>query len=664
MNIMDLIERSNEEQADPTRERGVLMTEQTLISPPPAFAAAANVRDPAIYEHAQRDPAAFWAEQATRLNWRRAWDRPLDWETPWAKWFVGGSLNASENCVDRHLATWRKNKAAIIWEGEPGDQRVLTYRDLHREVGRVATVLRRLGVGSGDRVAIYMPVIPELPIAMLACARLGAVHVVVYSGYSPDALADRVADCGARVIVTADAGYHRGNIVPLKDNVDVALSACQGVERVLVVRRAGEQQTSIAMRPQRDIWWHEAVDDAPWDAVVPEAVPSEHPLAIMYASGAAGRPKGLLHTTGGYLVGAATTANWIYDLKEEDVFFCTADLGWSIGQTYGVYGPLLNGATVLLHEGTADMPNRDRYWRLVARHGVTTFVTTPSTIRMTMRAGGPPAERHDLSSLRLLSTVGEPISTDEWRWFHERIGGGRCPIVNAWWQTEAGMAMIAPLPGITLLKPGSATLPLPGVAMDVVDDQGFPVGPDVPGYLVVTAPWPGMARSIWGDPERYYRQYWGRFEATYVTGDGARRDADGYYWLLGRVDDVLNVAGQRLSSIEIENALAEHPSVAEAAVIGVRHPLKGQAVVAWVVMAPGQAASDAMSVELKAHVAEKIGGMARPDQIYYLAALPRTPGSPVVMRRLLRAVAEGRVPGGAAALLDPDVLAEYAEPLG
>jgi acetyl-CoA synthetase len=664
MGIMDLIERSNEEQAGPAGERGSPMTEQALIPPPPAFAAAANVRDPAIYEHARHDPVTFWAEQATRLNWRHTWERPLEWETPWAKWFVGGSLNASENCVDRHLATWRKNKAALIWEGEPGDQRVLTYRDLHREVGRAATVLRRLGVAAGDRVAIYMPVIPELPIAMLACARLGAVHAVVYSGYSPDALADRLADCGARVVITADAGYHRGNIVPLKDNVDVALATCPTVERVLVVRRAGEQQASVSMRRPRDFWWHEAVEDAPWDEVAPEALPSEHPLAIMYASGAAGRPKGLLHTTGGYLVGAATTANWIYDLKDEDVFFCTADLGWSIGQTYGVYGPLLNGATVLLHEGTADMPTRDRYWRLVARHGVTVLVTSPSTIRMAMRAGDPPAARHDLSSLRLLGTMGEPINTEEWRWFYEHIGGGRCPIVNAWWQTEAGMAMIAPLPGLTALKPGSATLPLPGVAMDVVDDQGYPVGPEAPGYLVVTAPWPGMARSIWGDPDRYFRQYWGRFESTYVTGDGARRDSDGYYWLLGRVDDVLNVAGQRLSSIEIENALTEHPSVAEAAVIGVRHPLKGQAVVAWVVLAPGQTASDAMTVELKAHIAERIGSMARPDQIYYLAALPRTPGSPVVMRRLLRAVAEGRVPGGAAALLDPAVLAEYAEPLG
>ena len=651
------------ESADQPSIREAPATTKRLLPPPAAFAAAANVRDPAIYEQARRDPSAFWAEQATRLSWRRGWDHVLEWGPPWAKWYVGGYLNASENCVDRHLATWRKNKAAIIWEGEPGDQRVLTYRDLHREVGRVATVLRRLGVQPGDRVALYMPVIPELPIAMLACARLGAVHAVVFSGYSPEALRDRITDSGARVVITADGGYHRGNLVPLKDNVDVALTECPAVEHTLVVRRVGEQQLAVAMRSQRDLWWHETVDEAPWDEVAPEPMESEHPLAIMYAAGAAGRPKGLLHTTGGYLVGTAATASWIYDLKEEDVFFSTADLSWSIGQSYGVYGPLLNGVTVLLYEGTFDMPSRDRYWQLVARHGVTVLLTTPSTIRSAMRSATGPEHRHDLSSLRLLGTVGEPVSPDEWLWYFEHVGGGRCPIVDAWWQTEAGMAMIAPLPGVTPLKPGSATLPLPGVAADIVDDQGFSVGPDVPGYLVVTAPWPAMARSIWGDPERYFRQYWGRFAGTYLTGDGARRDADGYYWLLGRVDDVLNVAGQRLSTIEIENALAEHPSVAEAAAIGVRHPIKGQAVVAYVVLMPGQAASDAMTVELKAHVVEKIGSMARPDQIYYVAELPRARGTQV-MRRLLREVAEGRVSGGLAALLDPEVRARYDEPLG
>ncbi|HEX9056161.1 MAG TPA: acetate--CoA ligase [Ktedonobacterales bacterium] len=637
--------------------------EREPIRPAREFAAIANVRDASIYERAGRDPAAFWAEQASRLTWRRAWDRVLDWDAPWAQWFSGGQLNACENCVDRHLATWRRNKAAIIWEGEPGEQRVLTYRDLHREVARVAAVLRGLGVRAGDRVAIYMPVIPELPIAMLACARLGAVHAVVFSGYSSEALTDRINDCGARVLVTADGGYHRGNVVPLKDHADLALLECPTVEHVLVARRIGEPLSPVVMHAGRDHWWHEMVDEAPWDAVSPEPVESEHPLAIMYASGAAGRPKGLLHTTGGYLVGTVTTASWIFDLKDEDVFFSTGDLGWSIGQSYSVYGPLANGATVLLYEGTADIPTRDRYWRMIARHGVTVLSTSPSAIRTAMRADPEPGRHHDLSSLRLLSAVGEPIGAETWMWYYEHVGGGRCPIVDNWWQTETGMAMIAPLPGITPLKPGSATLPLPGVQADIMDDQGFPVGTDMPGHLVITAPWPAMARTIWHDPERYYRTHWGRFEGVYLTGDGARRDADGYYWLLGRVDDVLNVAGQRISTLEIENELKQHPSVADTAVVGVRHPMKGQAIAAYVVLGPGQPASDAMTVELKAFLVEKIGDLARPDHIYYLDELPRGRGSQV-MRRLLRDVAEGTVPGGTAALLDPNVRAHYTEPVG
>jgi acetyl-CoA synthetase len=636
---------------------------EILIPPPTAFAAAANVRDAAIYDRARSDPAAFWAEQATRLEWSQAWERVLDWQTPWAKWFVGGRLNACANCVDRHLTTWRRNKAAILWEGEPGDTRVLTYRDLAREVAQAAAVLRNLGVQPGDRVALYMPMIPELAIAILACARLGAVHAVVYSGYSPEALRDRVNDCGARVLVTADAGYHRGNIVPLKDQADVALAECPTVDRALVVRRVGEQVQAVNMRPGRDVWWHEALDAAPWDAVAPEPMDSEHPLAIMYASGAAGRPKGLLHTTGGYLVGTATTANWIFDLKDEDVLFYTYDLGWSRGQSYSLYGPLANGTTVLLYEGTPDVPNRDRYWRLVAKYGVTVLCTSPSAIRGAMRWDPEPARRHALGSLRLLGTVGEPISADTWMWYYEQVGGGQCPIVDSWWQTETGMAMIAPLPGITPLKPGSATLPLPGVQADIVDDQGYPVGPDTPGHLVITAPWPAMARSVWGDPDRYYRQYWGRFEGIYLTGDGARRDSAGYYWLLGRVDDVLNVAGQRISTQEIENVLGQHPGVADAAVIGVRHPLKGQAIAAFVVLAPSLAGSDAMTVELKAYLVEKIGDLARPDRIYYVPELPRARGSQV-MRTLLRDVAEGQVPGGVAALLDPEIRARYTEHLG
>jgi acetyl-CoA synthetase len=579
------------------------------------------------------------------------------------QWFIGGELNAAYNCVDRHLATWRRNKAALIWEGEPGDRRVLTYRDLHREVAQTAAVLRGLGVRAGDRVALYLPMIPELPIAMLACARLGAIHAVVFSGYSPEALRDRINDCGARLLITADAGYHRGNAVPLKESVDAVLDACPNIERVLVVRRAGEQTQLPAMAAGRDLWWHDEVESASWDEVACEPVESEHPLAIMYASGAAGRPMGLVHATGGYLVGAATTANWIYDLKDEDVFFCTGDLGWSMSQTYSVYGALANGATVLLYEGTPDTPTRERYWDLVARYGVTILVTSPSAIRAARHWDPHPAARRNLSSLRLLGTIGEPIDRDAWLWYHREVGGGRCPIVDAWWQTEAGMAMIAPLPGLTPLKPGSATLPLPGVEPEVVDDQGMPQEADMPGHLVVTAPWPAMARGIWGDPDRYYRQYWGRFAATYLTGDGACRDDEGYYWLLGRVDDVLNVNGQRISTIEIENVLALHPSVKEAAVVGVRHPLKGQAIAAFVVLQPNQPANDAMNVELKAHLAERIGDLARPDRIIYIAELPRSRGSQV-MRELLRDVAEGNVPGGPAALLDPDIRARYTESVG
>jgi acetyl-CoA synthetase len=634
-----------------------------LIPPPPSFAANANVRDASIYERGRRDPEGFWAEQAARLSWRHVWDRVLEWQAPEARWFVGGYLNACENCVDRHLTTWRRNKAAIIWEGEPGEERVLTYHDLRRAVGHAAAALRALGVQPGDRVAIYMPVIPELPVAILACARLGAVHVVIYSGFSPDAVRDRINDSGARVLLTADGGYRRGNIIPLKDQADVALAECPGVQRVLVVRRLGEQTLPVYMAAGRDQWWHDVVDAMDWEAVAPEPVESEHPLAIMYASGASGRPKGLVHATGGYLVGTAVTASWIYDLKDEDVFFLTADLGWSVGQSYGLYGPLANGATILLYEGTADFPSRDRYWRLVARYGVTVLVTSPSAIRASMRAGEAPERAHNLSSLRLLGTVGEPIGAEAWLWYRQHVGRGQCPIVDAWWQTEAGMAVIAPLPGITALKPGSATLPLPGVRVDVVDDQGFPTDPDIPGHLVITAPWPSMARTVWGDPDRYYRQYWGRFEGVYLTGVGARRDADGYFWLLGRIDDVLIVSGQRISTFEIENVIAEHPSVAEVAVVGVRHPLKGQAVAAFVVLKEGQHASDAMTVELKAFVVEKIGDLARPDQIYYVGELPRARGGQV-MRRLLRDIAEGKVSGGTAALLDPELRTRYAEPLG
>jgi acetyl-CoA synthetase len=630
-----------------------------IFLPQPTFVSQANVHDPEIYKCARHDLAAFWDAESNRLAWRRPHDQILDWQPPTARWFIGGQLNACENCVDRHLTTWRRNKAAILWEGEPGDRRVLTYRDLFVEVAKAAAVLRRLGVQTGDRVAIYLPMIPELAIAILACARLGAIHTVVYSGYSPEALRDRIIDCGARLLITGDAGYHRGNAVPLKENVDSILDACPSIEQVLVVRRVGEQmQQQVAMVAGRDWCWHEELESASWDEVGCEPVDSEHPLAIMYVSDAAGRPQGLVHTTGGYLLGVATTANWIYDLKDEDVVFCTGDLGWSIGQSYGLYGLLANGATIVLYEGTFDAPTCGRYWQLVARYGITILITTPSTLRAVRRWDGEPEHHHNLNSLRLLGTYGEPIAPDTWLWYYQHVGAGRCPIVDAWWQTETGMALIAPLPGVTPLQPGSAALPLPGVETEVLDDQGYPVGPNTPGHLVVTAPWPAMARGVWGDPERFYRQHWGRFGGAYLTGDRARRDAGGYHWFLGRVDNVLSVSGQRISAHEIEDVLTQHPFVADAAVIGVRHPLKGQALTAFIVLNPGQPAGDAMSVELGAYLVEKIGDLARPDRIYYLSELPFAHSCQLI-RPLLRYIAEGRVPGGIAALRDPVICARY-----
>jgi acetyl-CoA synthetase len=641
----------------------VAQTPSAAIRPRMEFATAANVRDPGIYERAERAGPGFWGEQAGRISWIRPWERVLDWNPPWAGWFLGGQLNACANCVDRHLAGWRRNKAAIIWEGEPGDSRVLTYRGLAYEVDRAASALRARGVQAGDRVAIYLPVIPELPIVMLACARIGAIHAVIFSGFSADAVRARVNDCGAKILVTADGGYHRGGVVALKTTADAALAGCPSIEHVLVVRRVGAELDPAPMLTDRDTWWSDALAAAPRAAVAPEPVESEHPLAIMYTSGAAGQPTGLLHTTGGYLVGAAATASWVFDLKDEDVVFCTADLGWAFGQSYGVYGPLANGATVLIYEGTPDVPTRARYWDMVERHGVTVLTAAPSAIRAARRADATPSAHHDLRSLRLLASIGEPVDADTWDWYARAVGGGRCPVVDAWWQTETGMVMIAPLPGLTPLKPGSATRPLPGVAAAVVDDQGFPVAADVPGHLVITAPWPAMARSVWGDPQRYYRHHWGRFQGIYLTGDGARRDADGYYWLLGRVDDALNVSGQRISTLEVENVLQHHTAVADAAVVGVRHPLKGQAMAAFVVLAPGQRASDAMTVELKAHLVESIGEIARPDRVHYVEELPRARGKQV-LRDLLRDIAEGHVSGGTAALLDPEVRARYTPRIG
>ncbi|HWP29141.1 MAG TPA: acetate--CoA ligase, partial [Chloroflexota bacterium] len=628
--------------------------------PPPQFQAQANVRDAAVYREAAADLEGFWARAAEELHWFRRWDRVLEWNAPWAKWFIGGQLNAAYNCVDRHVATWRRNKAAFIWEGEPGEERVLTYQDLYREVNRVALALKRAGVQKGDPVAIYLPMIPELPIAMLACARIGAPHTVIFAGFSPDSIRDRINDCQAKLVITADAGYRRGNIIPLKDNVDEAVKETPSVQRVVVVRRVGPEVRRVAMVAGRDLWWDEWLAQVTERECPPEPLDAEHPLYILYTSGTTGKPKGVLHTTGGYLVGTALTHKWIFDIKDEDVYWCTADIGWVTGHSYIVYGPLANGTTQVLFEGTPDYPDKDRWWRLVEKYRVTVLYTSPTAIRTFMRWGVEYPKRCDLSSLRLLGTVGEPINPEAWVWYYENIGGSRCPVVDTWWQTETGMILITPLPGLTTLKPGSATFPFPGVEADILNDAGEPVPPDSGGYLVLRKPWPAMMRTIWGDPDRYVQQYWSRYPGLYFTGDGARRDPEGYFWLLGRVDDVLNVAGHRIGTMEVESALVSHPAVAEAAVIGVSHEVKGQAVVAFVTPRQGTQASDRLAEELREHVAKKIGAIARPDRIYFTAELPKT-RSAKIMRRLLRDIAEGRVLGDTTTLTDPTVLAEIKQ---
>ncbi|GAC1450738.1 MAG: acetate--CoA ligase [Ktedonobacterales bacterium] len=637
-----------------------LLQEKRRFPPPPEFAAHAVQRDPQVYQRAHDDPDAFWAEAAARLDWFKRWDRVLEWEAPWAKWFVGGELNASYNCVDRHAATWRRNKAALVWEGEPGDSRVLTYHDLYREVNRAAAMLLDLGVRKGDRVALYMPMIPELPIAMLACARIGAPHTVIFGGFSAEALRDRVNDSQAKLVITADGGWRRGNIVPLKDMTDAALEGTTIVERVLVVRRVGAEARSVTMQAGRDVWWDEAMANASQRLVEPARLDSEHPLYIMYTSGTTGKPKGQLHTTGGYLTGTSLTHQWIFDLKEDDVYWCTADIGWVTGHSYIVYGPLANGATVVMYEGSPDFPDKDRFWAVVEKYGVTILYTAPTSIRTFMRWGEAFPARRDLSTLRLLGTVGEPINPEAWMWYQQHIGRGHCPIVDTWWQTETGMILITPLPGLTATKPGSATLPFPGVEADIFDADGHPAPTNTGGNLVVTRPWPAMSRGIWGDPDRYFRTYWQQYPGVYLTGDGARRDEDGYYWLLGRVDDVVNVSGHRLGTMEVESALVSHPAVAEAAVIGVTHPVKGQAIVAFVTPRGGFEATDALAVELKEHVVQAIGALARPERIYYTAELPKT-RSAKIMRRLLRDVAEGRVLGDTSTLLDPAVVSQIKD---
>jgi acetyl-CoA synthetase len=636
-------------------EIGDLLREHRTFAPPAAFREHALVRDAQIYADASRDPDAFWARMAGELEWSRPWDAVLDWQPPHARWFVGGQLNASVNCLDRHLRGPRRNKAALIWEGEPGDRRTLTYFDLHREVSAFANVLRSLGVRKGDRVAIYLPLIPELAVAMLACARIGAAHNVVFGGFSAESLRDRINDSTSRVLITADGGYRRGQVVALKQVADEALAATPSIEHVVVVRRGGSA-IPVHITEGRDHWYHELMHDAPLKSA-PETMDAEDMLYLLYTSGTTGKPKGIVHTTGGYLVGVSATTKLVFDLRDDDVYWCTADIGWVTGHSYVVYGPLANGATVVMYEGAPDWPQKDRFWSIIERYGVTILYTAPTAIRAFMGWGAEWPARHDLSSLRLLGSVGEPINPEAWIWYHQVIGQTRCPIVDTWWQTETGAIMITPLPGVTTLKPGSATRPFPGIEAEIRSERGekIEVGG---GLLALTRPWPSMLRGIYGDPDRYVQQYWSKWgSGVYVTGDGAKRDADGDFWLLGRVDDVINVAGHRLGTMEVESALVDHPSVAEAAVVGRSHPVKGQAIAAFVTLKHGAQMTAALIDELKSHVVQKIGAIARPDDILLTADLPKT-RSGKIMRRLLRDIAEGHALGDTSTLADPAVVAK------
>ena len=630
-----------------------LLDERRTFPPSEDFRRRANATDPGIYDRALRDAEGFWAGEAKKLDWFTPWAKVLEWNAPWAKWFVGGKLNVTHNCVDRHAHSARRNKAAIIWEGEPGDSRVLTYGMLEREVNRFANALRSLGVAKGDRVAIYMGMVPELAIAMLACAKIGAPHSIVFGGFAAEALRERINDAKAKVVVTCDGAWRRGSIVPLKASVDEALRGTPTIQSVVVVRRIGEA-AKTPMQAGRDVWWHE-VSDAASDQCPAEPMDAEDMLFVLYTSGTTGKPKGIVHTSAGYLVGVSTTHRYVFDIKEEDVYWCTADIGWVTGHSYIVYGPLANGATSVMYEGTPDYPDRDRFWSVIDKYGVNIFYTAPTAIRTFMRWGTELPARHSLSTLRLIGTVGEPINPEAWIWYNDYIGKRRCPIVDTWWQTETGMILISPLPGITATKPGSATRPLPGIVAEVVDAKGDAVGPGAGGYLVLKRPWPAMMRTIYGDPDRYVQQYWSRYPGVYFTGDGCKVDEDGYFWLLGRVDDVMNVAGHRISTYEVESALVDHASVAEAAVIGRTHEVKGQGISAFVTLKEGVAQSEELKNELKQHVVNKIGAIARPDDIFFVSELPKT-RSAKIMRRLLRDIAEGRILGDTTTLADPAVV--------
>jgi acetyl-CoA synthetase len=629
-------------------------TEVRTYPPPEEFAARANVNDPAVYERAEADPEGFWEGFARELHWFKEWDQVLKWDYPYAEWFVNGKTNVAYNCLDYQIEQGRGDKTAILWVGdEPGDTRTFTYSELKAEVEKFANVLRGLGVQKGDRVSIYLGMIPELPVAMLACARIGAPHSVVFGGFSANSLRERINDAEAKVLITADSGPRGGKNVPLKANADEALEDTPTIENVVVVRRTGDE---VGFQEGRDHWWHELMEEAAAECPA-EKVDAEDILYILYTSGSTGKPKGVVHTTGGYLTHVYATTKWVFDMKDEDIYWCTADIGWVTGHSYIVYGPLSNGATTLMFEGTPAYPEPDRFWQIVEEHGVSIFYTAPTAIRALIKQGREYPDRHDLSSLRLLGTVGEPINPRAWEWYHEVIGGGRCPIVDTWWQTETGGIMVTPLPGITSTKPGSATLPFPAIQPDIYDENGQPMPDDGSGtdngYFVQKRPWPGMLRTIYKDPERYEETYWRVYDGVYFVGDGARRDEDGYYWITGRIDDVMNVSGHRISTMEVESALVSHPAVAEAAVIGRKDEDKGQAVFAYVTLEGDREGTDELKQELRQHVRKQIGPIASPDDMVFTDDLPKT-RSGKIMRRILRAVAEGSDDlGDTSTLADP-----------
>jgi acetyl-CoA synthetase len=634
-----------------------LLQEHRVFAPPTDFAERAIVSDPSIYERADADPEAFWAEQAERLSWSRRWDTVMDWNPPWVTWFAGGTLNASYNCLDRHVEAGGGGKVAYFWEGEPGEERTVTYAELLEEVCRFANALRSIGVRKGDRVNIYLGMVPELPVAMLACARIGAPHSVVFGGFSAESLKDRINDAEAKVLITADGSYRRGQVVPLKQNAEEALRDCPTIEHVITVKRTGGEHP---FTPGRDLWYHELIEDQP-TTCEPEELDAEDLLYLLYTSGTTGKPKGIVHTVGGYLTQVAATHRMIFDIHDDDVYWCAADIGWVTGHSYIVYGPLANHTTGIMYEGAPDWPDKDRLWQIAEKYRATILYTAPTAIRAFMRWGPEYPQKRDLSSLRLLGTVGEPINPEAWVWYWKFIGTERCPVVDTWWQTETGAILITPLPGITSLKPGSATRPFPGIRPDIVDDGGRPVPPNAGGYLVMRRPWPGIARTIWGDPDRYVQTYFGKYgHDVYVAGDGAKRDDDGYFWLLGRIDDVMNVAGHRLSTYEIESALVDDPKVAEAAVVSKPDDVVGEAIVAFVTLKSAFVGDDQMAEELREHVAKMIGKIARPHGIIFTDDLPKT-RSGKIMRRLLRDVARGRPLGDVTTLANAEIVEQIRD---